>query len=892
MMTSKRFFVFLMIPMVFFADLASTQGQFINHYDSQVVEYHTNHGIVAHVQAIVKGTALLPCDLTPPTPNDSIVLIVWYKGKHTPIYSYDTRTSNNNAHRWQDVSLENRAFFRTMTEPSTLSIENIAENEEGEYRCRIDFMKSPTKNLKVILAVIVPPQKPKIIDEKGKEIETVAGPYEEGGDMKLTCIVTGGKPEPTIKWWRGEKLIDSTETHSGFQNVRSNQLVIKGLQRSDQHAAFTCQASNNNISQPVSATVSIEIYFRPLKVEILSSNQPFSADRMYEIPCQTFGSRPTAKISWWMDGVELKSDKFNYTQTDSADGNTSTSTLMFIPTRLDNDRMLTCRAVNPLVQGGLEENSIKLNVFYIPILHLSLGSNLNPDDIEEGDDVYFECKVNANPWAYKVLWKHNGQVMQQNQKAGIIMSNSDLALQGVSRNQAGNYTCVASNVEGDGDSNVVELKIMYKPICRSDHKRVYGVARHENAKILCEVESYPLPDSFKWSFNNTAETIEVPQTRYNSDVHHSSSTLSYTPVSELDYGTVMCWASNLAGRQLEPCVFHIIAAGKPDPPYNCSILNQTSDSLEVECVEGFDGGLTQYFQLEVYDEQNDILQINVSAKFPLFTVSGLEPGKMLKMMVYAANAKGHSEGITLEGFTLKVAEKQTVLSLGTRDQMEIAPILGILIGIVSALLCVTVIILAALKLRATRRDGSHAIRPGFLPVKEKATLPLRTETEDLYEMDDKNPDVVPANKDSDYQLGSEVQTPGPNNSVAVNNEFEGQRIITPLSEAYVTRDRQYQPQHVTNEVTYAELSLARPNTLDTTKNVGNQFPTQKLRDESIIYAQIDHTKNHQPVSTLSAKPSPILSPVSSLFPVKPSMYHREVVTIRTPLMGCQQESCV
>lgn len=43
----------------------------------------------------------------------------------------------------------------------------------------------------------------------------------------------------------------------------------------------------------------------------------------------------------------------------------------------------------------------------VPILHLSLGSNLNPDDIEEGDDVYFECKVNANPEAYKVLWKHN-----------------------------------------------------------------------------------------------------------------------------------------------------------------------------------------------------------------------------------------------------------------------------------------------------------------------------------------------------------------------------------------------------------------------------------------------------------------------------------------------------
>lgn len=55
-----------------------------------------------------------------------------------------------------------------------------------------------------------------------------------------------------------------------------------------------------------------------------------------------------------------------------------------------------------------------------------------------------------------------GQVMQQSQKGGVIMSNSALALQGVTKTQSGNYSCVASNVEGDGDSNVVELKIMCK----------------------------------------------------------------------------------------------------------------------------------------------------------------------------------------------------------------------------------------------------------------------------------------------------------------------------------------------------------------------------------------------------------------------------------------------
>lgn len=79
-----------------------------------------------------------------------------------------------------------------------------------------------------------------------------------------------------------------------------------------------------------------------------------------------------------------------------------------------------------------------------------------------------------------------------------------------------------------------------------------------------------------------------------------------------------------------------------------------------------------------------------------------------------------------------------VLFTGTPVPFEITPLLGILIGVVTALLLCTVTILLALKVRSDRR----AQRPGDLPLK-KATAPS---SEDLYDADDRNPDVVPTNK--------------------------------------------------------------------------------------------------------------------------------------------------
>jgi len=96
-----------------------------------------------------------------------------------------------------------------------------------------------------------------------------------------------------------------------------------------------------------------------------------------------------------------------------------------------------------------------------PVVSIKLGSSLKANDINEGDDVYFECDIRANPRSYKLLWFKDGKELHQNATAGIILPGGhSLVLQSVTKNSAGEYSCMAANVEGKSASRPVTLEVM------------------------------------------------------------------------------------------------------------------------------------------------------------------------------------------------------------------------------------------------------------------------------------------------------------------------------------------------------------------------------------------------------------------------------------------------
>ncbi|XP_068208506.1 uncharacterized protein [Palaemon carinicauda] len=762
---------------------------------------------------MVQERARLPCDVTSNLLNDRVVLILWYRGNAgTPIYSFDARGGETETGKhWSDERLlERRAYFQllhsnswgVMKSPGAyLEIYPVQDRDEAKYRCRVDYLLSPTKNTIINFTVVIPPNKPKIFNETGHLLTTesgaaaIIGPYNEGDPLMLLCKVLGGRPPPKVVWLMNgkERRSEVTQQAGGVIQITTS---ITHLRRNHLHGIFECRASNFNGSSPVSSSITLDMNFQPVNVSVTSGSGSLSANTDYELVCKAWGSRPSAVISWWKGGTQPLNDAVMTTTTD---GNVTTSILKYRAEMTDNGKYLTCRAENKLIAHSSKEDGIKLNIHYKPVVTLQMGSTLDPGTIKEGDDVYFECHINANPDVYQVKWYHNPSniiLAQLSWGLTTTLVNSTRGQHGVIdmlvRVWGDNTSLTVSNyrisLQKPKQRTIQGAYIMFfkarqllqqppKPAVDEDFCIRLTLARHlccSHFIVILSVLLYFCADKARvfYKFQNPA--MACIATLY-TDCRHTD------PMTHLSL-SITCYAFPLLPLQnwdyAPPYTLPIIPPGPfkfssliyeepshtnalqspPDPPKNCTITNQTTDAIEVDCVPGFDGGLAQTFYMEVYDSDTGTLRRNLSSVEPQFLLTGLKPGIAFIMVTYASNAKGPSNPFKLETFTLKVAEKRT----GPPTFFAITPVMGLLIGIVLALVLTGLVMMVMMKMRRTPPDppnnGPREEAKGDLE-----NLPLNVEVlgarvkESLsaLEAEESNPDIIPHKNDgisyTDYE---------------------------------------------------------------------------------------------------------------------------------------------
>ncbi|UYV66091.1 hypothetical protein LAZ67_4000183 [Cordylochernes scorpioides] len=101
-------------------------------------------------QAVQGSEVFLPCHVLPPAAEDSVALVLWYRGDSgEPVYSLDARSGRPEQGRhFPSRPLLARAGLRLARghgPVATLHINPVLAADEGEYRCRVDFKRGRTQ---------------------------------------------------------------------------------------------------------------------------------------------------------------------------------------------------------------------------------------------------------------------------------------------------------------------------------------------------------------------------------------------------------------------------------------------------------------------------------------------------------------------------------------------------------------------------------------------------------------------------------------------------------------------------------------------------------------------------------------------------------------------------
>ncbi|KAJ6639774.1 hypothetical protein Bhyg_12521, partial [Pseudolycoriella hygida] len=226
------------------------------------------------------------------------------------------------------------------------------------------------------------------------------------------------------------------------------------------------------------------------------------------------------------------------------------------------------------------------------------------------------------------------------------------------------------------------------------------------------VDANPSDVEFKWTFNNSAESIDV--------------------------------ATN-----------HVTRSGRPDQVHNCTITNISTTSLSVKCSDGFNGGMKQSFMLEVKDMHTQELRVNYTSPEPRFAVSNLEAGHAYIVAVYAFNGKGRSDPTILQTAMLRLPEKQlTSEKERPRSVLALTPMLSVVIGLAAAIVIGGLAIILALRVpcgkRRKRKQITQRVTGEGSPGPSDKSI--GSKEIDGNESDEKNPDIIPDTMDSDDQM--------------------------------------------------------------------------------------------------------------------------------------------
>lgn len=468
----------------------------------------------------------------------------------------------------------------------TLQLYRATQQQAGEYECRAQNAAGSDRK-SVFLKYIEPPK----IDKSHDIYKVILGDI-----ATLACKVKVGIPAAMVQWKRGSNEIPKRKAPlRRIQNIRRgdlpiedeyadiyefdddkfelvNQSLLRFRPETTDVGEYICEASNEAGSDQHIVTVVVLV---PPSIFSSEENVIVNRGQTLSLPCWTTGS-PTPVVTWLKDGQAV-----SMMQDQSLDPNANTESTSddnrgnMIVTNVDLSTagFYTCVATN---EAGQATKNYTVIVHDPPKINDS-----NPKHIEaiDGQDTLLSCQASGHPPPV-ISWQKYG--VRLDPATLFLHRNGSMLIRSVQPNDAGLYTCTASNEAGYDDMDI-NVSVLVPPYVNWNtlKNRTEIVVGH-SVTLECPVHAFPRPNI---SWVKSDEIVNEHTGKENRFfIRNHGLSLFIVKAQLVDAGNYVCIAANAAGKTMATLTLDVLA-----PPtfvsanFNADIKVMENDPLHLDC---------------------------------------------------------------------------------------------------------------------------------------------------------------------------------------------------------------------------------------------------------------------------------------------------------------------
>ncbi|XP_061680955.1 hemicentin-1 isoform X2 [Syngnathoides biaculeatus] len=421
---------------------------------------------------------------------------------------------------------------------SLLKVVSAQVHDSGRYTCEATNIAGKTqKNYNVNVWV-----SPGIRDSDQVSPLTVI----EGSLITLVCE-SSGIPPPSLSWRKNGAVLQYDQRLRVLSGGRH--LLISSAERADT-ASYVCVASSPAGS--TSKEYSLQVYVRPSirHREDNAEDVVVTKGGNVTLQCAADGV-PRPAVSWLKDGRPVTGSR-------GAELLDEGRVLQIKDAKVSDTGRYTCIAINV---AGQADRKYDITVHVPPTI---LGEVQFPKNVSVvvKNPVALSCEVSGIPLP-AITWLKDGRPIGGTSSLRVLSGGRSLRLMHAGVEDAGRYTCIASNNAGE-EKKDFDLDVLVPPsILQEGSVTDTKVKERHNITLSCEASGNPIPEII-W-LKDGKELVADRGHHVSSHGRH----LQISGVKVTDTGRYSCLASNIAGDRsrhfhLNVLVSPTIAGSGPD----------------------------------------------------------------------------------------------------------------------------------------------------------------------------------------------------------------------------------------------------------------------------------------------------------------------------------------